>query len=595
MLLVALFVGLAGGTFSVGVPYVSYFFPPSRQGIALGIFGAGNVGAAVTKFLAPFVMIAMGWRGVADVWAAGLAITAVIFLLLTTDEPRNEAREEAAREPLLAQFKVLMLPQVWRFSLYYFFVFGGFVAVSLWLPHYLIEVYGLSLSSAGMLAAFYSVPASLFRIYGGSLSDRYGARAVLYWTFGVSLVCTFMLSYPPTTYIIQGIEGPITLSTSMGLVPFLVLMFVLGFFMSLGKAAVFKHVPVYYPGRVGSVSGLVGMIGGLGGFLLPIAFGVLEDLTGVWTGCFALLFLIAAVSLVWMHLAVRALERGGASMATERAAVGASVPASMVPVRGTAELHAPQHGTSGGHILTDWRPEDPEFWETIGRPIARRNLWISTYCLALAFAVWQVWSIVVARLPSIGFDFTTNQLFWLAAIPGISGATLRIFYSFLVPIFGGRLWTTISTASLLVPAFGIGYAVQNPETPYLMFLTLALLCGLGGGNFASSVANISFFFPRREKGRALAINSGIGNLGVSFMQLVVPLVVSMALFGYLAGNPQIAADGTSVWLQNAGFFWVPLLILGVIAAWLGMDDIASAKASFTEQAVIFGRLHTWIM
>jgi nitrate/nitrite transporter NarK/transposase-like protein len=243
MLLAGLVVGLAGGTFSVGVPYVSRFFSPERQGTALGIFGAGNVGAAVTKFLAPFVMVAMGWRGVAEVWAAGLAITAVLFLLLTRDEPRSAADAQAAREPFLAQFKVLVHAQVWRFSLYYFFVFGGFVALALWLPHYLVATYGLSLSSAGMLAAFYSVPASLFRIYGGVLSDRYGARAVLYWTFGVGILSTFMLSYPPTTYIIEGIREPIRFSTSLGLTPFLVIMFVLGFFMSLGKAAVFKHCP----------------------------------------------------------------------------------------------------------------------------------------------------------------------------------------------------------------------------------------------------------------------------------------------------------------------------------------------------------------
>jgi MFS transporter, NNP family, nitrate/nitrite transporter len=129
----------------------------------------------------------------------------------------------------------------------------------------------------------------------------------------------------------------------------------------------------------------------------------------------------------------------------------------------------------------------------------RRNLWISVPCLLLAFAVWMVWSVVVAKLPAIGFNYTTDQLFWLAALPGLSGATLRIFYSFMVPIFGGRLWTTLSTASLLIPALGIGYAVQNPDTPYLVFLVLALLCGFGGGNFASSMANISFFFPRRRR------------------------------------------------------------------------------------------------
>ncbi len=150
-------------------------------------------------------------------------------------------------------------------------------------------------------------------------------------------------------------------------------------------------------------------------------------------------------------------------------------------------------------VLDDWRPENPTFWAEQGRKIARRNLWISIPALTLAFAVWMVWSVVVAKLPLIGFDFTQDQLFWLAALPALSGATLRIFYSFMVPIFGGRLWTTLSTASLLIPAMGIGYAVQDPSTPYLIFVVLALLCGLGGANFASSMANISFFFPKAEK------------------------------------------------------------------------------------------------
>jgi NNP family nitrate/nitrite transporter-like MFS transporter len=207
----------------------------------------------------------------------------------------------------------------------------------------------------------------------------------------------------------------------------------------------------------------------------------------------------------------------------------------------------------------------------------------------------MVWSVVVARLPAIGFEFTTGQLFWLAALPGLSGATLRIFYAFLVPIFGGRLWTTMSTASLLIPAFGIGYAVQSPDTPYLIFLVLALLCGLGGGNFASSMANISYFFPKAEKGNALALNAGLGNLGVSVMQFLVPVAVTMGLFGALGGQAQTAADGTQYWMQNAGFLWVPLILVGSVAAWFGMNDILSAKSSFAEQVAIFGRLHTWMM
>jgi len=165
----------------------------------------------------------------------------------------------------------------------------------------------------------------------------------------------------------------------------------------------------------------------------------------------------------------------------------------------------------------------------------------------------------------------------------------------MVPILGGRLWTTLTTASLLIPAFGIGYAVQNPDTPYLIFLVLALLCGFGGGNFASSMANISFFFPKKEKGNALALNAGLGNAGVSVMQFLVPLAITAGVFGMLGGEPQTLSEGGKLWLQNAGFIWVPFLIAATIAAWVGMNDIASAKASFAEQSIIFTRRHNWIM
>ena len=251
-----------------------------------------------------------------------------------------------------------------------------------------------------------------------------------------------------------------------------------------------------------------------------------------------------------------------------------------------------------GHVLTDWRPEDPTFWATTGKPAADRNLWISVPNLLLAFSVWMVWSMVVAKLKLVGFKFTTDQLFWLTALPALSGATLRIFYSFLVPILGGRLWTTVSTLSLLVPAIGIGMAVQNPLTPYWVFVALALACGLGGGNFASSMSNISFFFPKSAKGNALAVNAGFGNLGVSIMQFLVPVVVTLGAFAPVVGAPQVAVDKgveSQIWLQNAGFVWVPFILAAAVAAWVGMNDIASARASFTEQAVVFRRKHNWVI
>lgn len=393
-----------------------------------------------------------------------------------------------------------------------------------------------------------------------------------------------MLSYPPTEYIIQGRNGPISFSTQMDRWPFVIMLFALGFFMSLGKAAVFRHIPVYYPKHVGAVGGLVGMIGGLGGFIMPIGFGALLDLTGIYTSCFALLFGLVAVALTWMHLSIRAMERKVHGEALDR------LPA--LPEMQT--IHVPEQ-TEMPRVIEDWRPEDPDFWAERGRKTARRNLWISIPALLVAFSVWMVWSMVVSRLPSIGFEFTTGQLFWLAAVPGLSGATLRIFYGFMPPIFGGRLWTTLSTASLLLPAMGIGYAVQNPETPYLIFLTLALLCGFGGGNFASSMAIIAYFFPKSEKGNAMAMNAGLGNLGVSVMQFIVPLVITAGVFGAMGGMPQELADGSQLWIQNAGFVWVPLILITTAAAWFGMNDIADARASFREQAVIFGRKHNWLM
>ena len=310
-LLAALGVGIAGGSFAVGIAYVSRWYPKEKQGTALGIFGMGNVGAAVTKFTAPFIMVAYGWQTVAQIWAGALVVMAVIFWFTTSDDPALVARRREKRPPesaasLLAPLKNL---QVWRFSLYYFFVFGGFVALALWLPRYYVGVYGLDITTAGLLGAAYSIPGSVFRVLGGVLSDKRGARRVMYWTFIGSVIATFLLSYPATEYVVHGIKGDIRFTLAIGFIPFTVLTFILGFFMSLGKAAVYKHIPVYYPAHVGSVGGIVGLIGGLGGFILPIAFGAMNDIIGVWTSCFMLLFVIVTVSLLWMHFSILYMEK----------------------------------------------------------------------------------------------------------------------------------------------------------------------------------------------------------------------------------------------------------------------------------------------
>ena len=249
-------------------------------------------------------------------------------------------------------------------------------------------------------------------------------------------------------------------------------------------------------------------------------------------------------------------------------------------------------------VLQSWDPENTAQWQREGRRIASRNLWGSIAALFLAFCVWMVWSVVVINLPKVGFKFGTDQLFWLAALPGLSGATLRIFYAFMVPIFGGRRWTVFSTATLLVPVVGIGYAVQDPATPYSTMLALSLLCGFGGGNFASSMANISFFFPSAQKGFALGMNAGLGNLGVSAMQLVVPFMITVPILGRFGGGPQVWLMGgveTQLWLQNAGFIWVPLIVASSLFAWFKMNDVGVAKASLMDQFVIFRQRHTWVM
>ncbi|WP_017964003.1 MFS transporter [Rhizobium leguminosarum] len=309
MLIAGLGVGLAGGSFAVGVAYVSPFFPAEKQGTALGIFGAGNVGAAVTKFAAPFVLLAWGWQAVAEIWAVCLALMAIVFWFTTTDDPAYRLRRErrAATKSFAEEFAPLQNVQVWRFSLYYFFAFGGFVALSLWLPRYLVGVYGFNLETAGMIAAAYSIPGSIFRAFGGVLSDKKGARSVMYTMLAVSAVATLILSLPAASGTGTG--------PAFGITPviFIVVIFVLGFFMSLGKAAVYKHIPAYYPENVGAVGGIVGMMGGLGGFILPIAFGLLKDMTGLWSSCFLLLFAIVVISLIWMHLSVKQLSRQGHS------------------------------------------------------------------------------------------------------------------------------------------------------------------------------------------------------------------------------------------------------------------------------------------
>ncbi len=316
-LMIALGLGLAGGSFIIGIAYVSRWFEAKRQGTALGIFGAGNVGAAVTNFAAPFLVIAVGWEDTARIYAVVLVAMAVLFFIFAKEDPVRVEQKKTGAKPTSAakQLEPLKDIQVWRFATYYFFVFGAFVAFASFLPRYYVGAYDVALTSAGVFAGMYSLPGSVFRALGGWMSDVWGARFVMYLTFVVSLVVLFVMSYPETHYVVEGIPNadgtPQTFEFSFGipLYFFVFLTVILGFVMSLGKAAVYKHIPVYFPNNVGAVGGLVGMIGGLGGFVLPISFGILLDMFQVWSVVFMLMFVIVAVSTIWMHVAIRRMER----------------------------------------------------------------------------------------------------------------------------------------------------------------------------------------------------------------------------------------------------------------------------------------------
>lgn len=249
--------------------------------------------------------------------------------------------------------------------------------------------------------------------------------------------------------------------------------------------------------------------------------------------------------------------------------------------------------TSG--VITDWRPEDTAFWQSQGSRVASRNLWISVPCLLLAFCVWMLFSAVAVNLNKVGFSFGTDQLFMLTALPSLSGALLRVPYAFMIPLFGGRRWTAFSTGILIIPCVWLGFAVQDVSTPIGTFIIISLLCGFAGANFASSMANISFFFPRRKQGGSLGINGGMGNLGVSVMQLLVPLAISMSIFVFFGGDGVPQADGTRLYLENAAWIWVPPLAIFTLAAWFGMNDLAASKASLREQLPVLKRAHLWVM
>ena len=298
-LVLGLFVGLAGGSFSVGTPYVARWFPKARQGFAMGVFGAGNSGAAVNKFVAPALVVAFGWSMVPQVYAAIMLGAALVFWLGSAHDPAHLV--PATQGGFKAQLQALKDPRVLKYCQYYSIVFGGYVGLSLWMVQYYVGEYGLDIRVAALLAACFSLPGGVLRAIGGWLSDKHGAHQVTWWVLWVSWICLFLLSYPQTDFIVQTTQGPQAFHIGLNVYTFTALMGVLGVAWAFGKASVFKYISNDYPHNIGAISGIVGLAGGMGGFILPILFGALLDLTGVRSSAFMLLYGVVWVSLIWMY------------------------------------------------------------------------------------------------------------------------------------------------------------------------------------------------------------------------------------------------------------------------------------------------------
>ena len=309
-LVIGLVLGLAGGSFSVGTPYVARWFPRHRQGMAMGVFGAGNSGAAVNKFLAPALLVAFGWTMVPQVYAAVMLGTLILFWLFSHSDPTHLVPSNVR---FVDQLQALKDPKVLKYCQYYSIVFGGYVALSLWMVQYYVGEFGLDIRVAALLAAAFSLPGGVLRAIGGMLSDKFGAHQVTWWVMWVSWICLFLLSYPQTEMTILTVNGPTTFHIGLNVYLFTALMFILGIAWAFGKASIFKYISDEYPHNIGAISGIVGLAGGLGGFVLPIMFGALMDLTGIRSSAFMLMYGVVWVSLIWMYWTeVRRTELMGA-------------------------------------------------------------------------------------------------------------------------------------------------------------------------------------------------------------------------------------------------------------------------------------------
>ena len=317
-LVIGMFVGLAGGSFSVGTPYVARWFPKNRQGLAMGIFGAGNSGSALTKFVAPGLIVLAGgsWTIVPQVYSVAMLVTAILFWIFTSTDPAHNASNSVS---LKEQLKMLKDPRVWRYCQYYSVVFGGYVALALWMTRYYVGEYGFSIQTAALLAACFSLPGGILRAFGGWISDKYGAYQTTWWVMWVCWVAFFLLSYPQTDFTILTVDGSRTFRIALSPTIFTILLFIVGIATAIGKASVFKFISDDFSGNIGAVSGIVGLAGGMGGFVLPIMFGALVDITGVRTSAFMLLYGTVCISLIWMHFSFRkeTVAKGQAALASQ--------------------------------------------------------------------------------------------------------------------------------------------------------------------------------------------------------------------------------------------------------------------------------------
>ncbi len=304
-LLLGFWIGISGVSFTLGISYICDWFERNHQGTAMGIFGAGNAGAAITLVLTPILVSQWGWQSVGPFYGGGLILIALLFAALAPSRPAKVAAlaRKERRQPVASPFRQL---QVWRFGLYYYFVFGSFLALIMWLPQYYANVYQLTPSQAMAYTLFFAATSSMVRALGGWFADRYGGSAVNWMVFWICLVCLFFLSYPSTTMTIHGVHNDVNLKIEVNIWLFTLLIFVIGLAQGFGRASVYKTIHDYYPSQMGSVGGFVAALGALGGCTLPIVFGLAVDYAGFYSACFMVLYSVLACCMITMYFANKA-------------------------------------------------------------------------------------------------------------------------------------------------------------------------------------------------------------------------------------------------------------------------------------------------